>query len=262
MRLPLAAAFILFAAATSSAQAPTFAQPPTSRAHQEQDRRQALERYEKGRDLMASERFEDAVTEFQAAIKLDPLLTLAYFRKGQAHMALKEYAQAEQAFIGCRQAHESLAGLQLSNREEAERRREEEIEQLENEMRLLSSGQIKGPSASTRSLQIQQRIAELQRNRRKGGHEAPAMPAELSVSLGSAYFRQGKMDLAEREWKTAAVANPKLGEAHNNLAALYLMTQKLDDAEKELKLAEQAGYHVHPRLKDDIKSARESAKPN
>jgi Flp pilus assembly protein TadD len=46
------------------------------------------------------------------------------------------------------------------------------------------------------------------------------------------------MDLAEKEWRTAAVANPKLGEAHNNLAALYLITQKLDDAEKEVDLAE------------------------
>ena len=54
------------------------------------------------------------------------------------------------------------------------------------------------------------------------------------------------------------MTNPKLGEAHNNLAALYLMTQKIEEAEKELDLAEKAGYHVNPRLKDDIKNARKS----
>jgi tetratricopeptide (TPR) repeat protein len=219
------------------------------------DRRQALDHYEKGRDALAAERPEEAVREFKAAVQLDPLLTLAHFRLGQAHMVLKEYPEAERALLACREAHEKLAGMQLSNREEVERRRADELEQLNNELTLIASGQNKNPNPS-RPLQIQQRISELERNRRKGGSEAPALPAEVFVSLGSAYFRQGKMEDAEREWKTAANNNPKLGEAHNNLAALYLMTSRLDDAEKELKLAEGAGYHVHPRLKEDIKKAR------
>ena len=252
MHIPLSAAFVLLTAAGPAA-------PITS----EQQRLQAVEHYEKGRDLMSSERFEEAAAEFKAAIELDPLFTLAYYRKGQAHMALKEYAQAEQAFVGCRQAHENLAGMQLSNREEFERRREDQIQELENEQRLMETGQLSGSrSASKRNTQMAARVRELQNDRRKSGIEAPAIPAELSVSLGSAYFRQGKMDLAEKEWKTAAVANPKLGEAHNNLAALYLMTARLDDAERELKLAEKAGYPVHPRLKDDIEKARKSSTSN
>jgi hypothetical protein len=40
------------------------------------------------------------------------------------------------------------------------------------------------------------------------------------------------------------------------------MTSRLDDAEKELKLAEKAGYPVHPRLKEDIKKARKAAPSN
>jgi tetratricopeptide (TPR) repeat protein len=252
MHLPLSAAFVLLTAAG-----------PEASATNEQSRSLAVEHYERGRDLMATERFEEAVAEFNAAIELDPLFTLAYFRKGQAHMTLKEYAQAEQAFLGCRQAHENLAGLQLSNNEEFERRREEEIQSLENEQYLIETGQLSGSgSASKRNTQMAGRVRELQRNRRRGGSEAPAVPAEVSVSLGSAYFRQGKMDLAEKEWKAAAVANPKLGEAHNNLAALYLINAKVDDAEKELKLAEKAGYPVHPRLKDDIEKARKSRTPN
>ena len=253
MRLPLAAAFILLAAVSS------FAEPPKSGVQQEQDRRQAVEHYDRGRDAMSSEHFEEAVTEFQAALKLDPLMTLAYFRLGQAHMALKEYAQAEQAFVACKQAYENLAGLQLSNREEVERRREEEIQELQNEIQQIQSGAAKTSAANNLTQQLEQRVAELQRNRRKSGGDVLAVPAELSVSLGSAYFRQGKMDLAETEWKTAAIANPKLGEAHNNLAALYLITSKLDDAQREVELAEKAGYHVHPRLKEDIKTARKSA---
>lgn len=228
-----------------------------SQREEEQQHRQALDHYRKGQDAMASEHLEQAVQEFKAAIQLDPLLTLAHYRLGQAHMSLREYAQAERDFLGCRDAYEKVANLQFTSREELERRREEEIDQLQNQLALIQSGQLKSSNPSS-LLQIQQHIDELQRNRRKGGSEAPIMPAEVSVSLGSAYFRQGKLPEAEKEWKTAADVNPKLGEAHNNLAALYLMTNQPADAEKELKLAEKAGYPVHPRLKDDIKKALKS----
>ena len=234
----------------STAAARSFATQTETLAEKER-RRQAMDHYQTGRDAMTAERFEEAVAEFKAAIDLAPLFALAYFRKGQAHMALKEYAQAEQAFLGCRQAQENLAGLELSNSEEVERQREEVIRELENKT---LDNDLPGQRAPSRPPTLEQDIAKLERQRRKTGQEATAVPAELNVSLGSAYFRQGKMDLAEKEWKTAVIANPKLGEAHNNLAALYLMTQKFDDAEKELELAEKAGYHVHPRLKEDIKA--------
>jgi tetratricopeptide (TPR) repeat protein len=252
MRLGMAVA--IFALAAS----PTLAQKPTR--EEEQRQRQALERYKKGQELMTSERLEDAVREFKAAIDLDPLLTLAHFRLGQAYMSLRDYPQAEQAFLACRVAYEKIAGLEFTNKEELERRRSQEIEQLQNQISLIQSGQLKS-SNPTVVRQIQQRIDDLERNRRRGGTDVLSVPAELNVSLGSAYFRQGKFAEAEKEWKTAASNNPKLGEAHNNLAALYLMGNQIDDAEKEVKLAEKAGYPVNPRLKDDIKKARKAADP-
>jgi tetratricopeptide (TPR) repeat protein len=238
---------------------PAFAQKSTR--EEEHRQRQALDRYQKGQDAMASERFEQAIEEFKAAIQLDPLLTLAHYRLGQAHMALRDFARAEQDFLGCRDAYEKIASLQFTNTEELERRRSQEIEQLQNQLSLIQSGQLKTSNPSV-PLQLQQRIDDLQRNRRKGGTDTVSVPPEVYVSLGSAYFRQGKLPEAEKQWKAAADANPKLGEAHNNLAALYLMTSQLDDAEKEVKLAEKAGYPVHPRLKDDIKKARKSAPSN
>jgi tetratricopeptide (TPR) repeat protein len=231
------------------------------KGQRDEDQRQAFDHYTKGQDAMASERLEEAVQEFKAAIQLDPLLTLAHYRLGQAHMLLRDYAQAERAFLGCRDAYEKIGALQFTNREELERRRDEEIDQLENQLGMLQSGQIKNSNPSV-PLQVQQQIDSLQRSRRKGGSGAFSAPAEVSVSLGSACFRQGKLPEAEKEWKTAAEANPKLGEAHNNLAALYLMTSRPAEAEKELKLAEKAGYPVHPRLKDDIKKALKAGPSN
>lgn len=223
------------------------------RAEQEAHR-QALNHYQKGQNALSSERMEEAVQEFKAAIQLDPLLTLAYYRLGQIHMSQKEYVQAERVFVACRDAYEKIASMQFTNREDVERRREEEVDQLQNYLGLLQSGQIKNSNPNV-PIQVQQQIDALQRNRRKGGADSTNVPAEVSVSLGSAYFRQGKMAEAAKEWKTAAEVNPKLGEAHNNLAAYYLISNQATDAERELKLAEKAGYPVNPHLKDDIKKA-------
>jgi Flp pilus assembly protein TadD len=61
------------------------------------------------------------------------------------------------------------------------------------------------------------------------------------------------MEAAEREWKAAVAVNPRLGEAHNNLAALYAMSKRKQEAEDAVRAAERAGYRVHPQLKDDIR---------
>ena len=169
MRLPVAVALFALAAL------PAFAQKSTR--EEEQRQRRALDHYKKGQDAMASERLDQAVREFKAAIELDPLLTLARYRLGQAHMSLRDYPQAEQAFLGCRDAYDKIASLQFTNVEEGERRREQEIEQLQNQLSLIQSGQIKSSNPSV-PMQISQRIDELQRSRRKGGTDAVTVPAD------------------------------------------------------------------------------------
>jgi tetratricopeptide (TPR) repeat protein len=252
MRVFAAVAMIVLAALPAAAQKPT--------REEEQRQRQALDHYQKGQDHMVKEKVEEAAREFKAAIELDPLMALAYFRLGQAHMSLRDYPKAEKDFLGCKEAYEKIAALQFTNTEEMERRRAQEIEQLQNQLSLISTGQLKVSNPSLQQ-QMQQRIDDLRRNQRKGGNEAMNIPAGLFVSLGSAYFYQGKVAEAEKEWKTAASLDPKLGEAHNNLAVLYFKANELDAAEKELKLAEKAGFAVNPRFKDDLKKARKDAAP-
>ena len=76
----------------------------------------------------------------------------------------------------------------------------------------------------------------------------------MSLALGSAYFRSGRLADAEREWKAAVDVNARLGEAHNNLAALDAMTGRKKEADAAVRAAERAGFAVHPRLKDDIRA--------
>ena len=53
----------------------------------------------------------------------------------------------------------------------------------------------------------------------------------------------------------AIKADPKLGEAHNNLAVVYMLTQRYAEANAEVKAAEKSGFRVNPQLKDDLKKA-------
>ena len=75
----------------------------------------------------------------------------------------------------------------------------------------------------------------------------------MLLALGSGYFRNGDRDAAEAQWRAAVDANPKLGEAHNNLAVICMQTGRFDEALQELTLAEKAGFKVNPQFKADLK---------
>jgi len=60
---------------------------------------------------------------------------------------------------------------------------------------------------------------------------------------------------AEREYRAAIAVDPKLGEAHNNLAVVCMLTGRFADAEQEIKAAEKSGFRVNPQLKEDLQKA-------
>lgn len=216
----------------------------------ELSRRLALERYRTGQDLMAVERYQEAAREFTGAIELDPLLTLAHYGLGQANMALRQYPAAVRAFLQCREAYEQLATLHQRNTAESERLRTEEINELRESIKRIRTGQIKNASPSLAE-RMEARIHDLERTRRTSA-DRMQIPAELSLALGSAYFRSGRPEDAEREWKAAVAVNNRLGEAHNNLAALYAMTGRKREAEEAVRAAERSRFRVNPQLKADI----------
>ena len=81
----------------------------------------------------------------------------------------------------------------------------------------------------------------------------------MFLALGSAYFRTGRLAEAEREYRAAIEAEPKLGEPHNNLAVVLLITGRVPEAKEQLTLAEQNGYKPSAQLKADIEKAQASA---
>jgi tetratricopeptide (TPR) repeat protein len=240
-------AFLMMAAAATPARA---AAGVSESAH-----REALEHYRAGQSFMYAESWPEAEREFRAAIGLDPQLVLAHFSLGQTCMSMKEYPKAVIAFKGARSAFLEGASLAMTDRVKADQRRDEEIRELRDGVRTIRSqaSALRQSSQQPENmiLKLESRIKELETYKFTGGG-ALDVPAEFSLALGSAYFRTGALADAQREYEAALKVRPNFGEAHNNLAVVYMLQGKLAEADVQLKAAEKAGFHVNPQLKVDL----------
>jgi tetratricopeptide (TPR) repeat protein len=176
-------------------------------------------------------------------------MAMAHYNLGQCRMLQRRYEEAARAYIGAREAFMSVGLLSQRERSERERLRRDEI----NELRDVLRGET-GPSPKVTAMQERLRVLEGAQNRDLAGDRS--VPAEVYLALGSSYFRQQKLEDAEREYSEAVRVNPKLGAAYNNLAVIYLMTGRLDRAEESMKQAERNDFKVHPQFKKDLQAAK------
>ena len=220
--------------------------------------REAERHYRAGVEYMQSESWEQAADEFRAALAADPDMVLAHYNLGQCRMAQKRYVEAVAAYRNTKDAFTRMGHLSEQDREKGERDRQDEIRGLRDNLTQLHT--VKDGSAERRAMEIDSRIRLLESMQFKG-NVRPAMPAEFPLALGSAYFRQEKLQEAKAEYEEATRLNPKLGAAHNNLAVIYLLTGLPAEAETELSRAEKTGFAVNPRLKEDIKKAKAARRP-
>jgi tetratricopeptide (TPR) repeat protein len=205
---------------------------------------------------MHAEQWVKAEAEFQAAIKLEPSLEMAHYGLGQVYMATKRYPDAVRAYLACRDAFTSNIARRASNDMEAQRALDDEIRALEDEKTLLVSGRVTA-MLSGGPIDLDRRISDLKARRFHERKAMPDTPAWISIALGSAYFRAGSMVDAEREYLETLKADPKIGEAHNNLAVICMLTGRYPEAEAEIKAAEKSGFKVNPQLKEDVKKGRQ-----
>jgi tetratricopeptide (TPR) repeat protein len=224
---------------------------------------QAKERLKEGQRLLSKDSFEEAAKAFQQAIELDPLLMMAHHGLGKARMALKEYPAAIAAFEAARDAfHKSAAGS-ADRRTQAASAREDRIRLLERQIRDAPerSGVVGSREGGQRQM-VEAELQELERLREED-KRPPQPPPGLLLSLGSAYFRSGRLADAEREYRAAIDAQPTLGEARSNLAVVLLITGRPAEAKEQLKLAEKSGFKPPSGLKGDIDAAlaKASKKP-
>jgi tetratricopeptide (TPR) repeat protein len=228
----------------------------TPGAAQTREQRDALKHYRSGQQALATERYQEAVDEFQSAVRLDPLLVPAHYGLGQAHMALKEYPEALRAYTRCEQAFHESEAVALTDRVAADRRLDEYIKALEDDLqylqRVAQGTNLNAQRAEQASTTKEQQINALKARRLRTAGAPEPTPGWLSLALGSAHFRLSDLAQAEEHYKKAIAVSPELGEAHNNLAVVYLLTGRPTEAAAEIQAAEKTGFKVNPQLKKDV----------
>jgi Tfp pilus assembly protein PilF len=224
-----------------------------------QQSRESLDHFRNGMDALLTERYERAETELQGAVKIDPLFDAAFYGLGQTYMRMRRYDRAITAYLQSREAFKQNAARQAMGGFESDQQLQDRIKVLKDQQQALERTSQAGSSSSVPQaisrVRDQINILESRKGRNIQGTAAP-VPAGISLALGSAYFRAGNMADAEREYKAAIEVDPKFGEAHSNLAVVYMTTDRPDLAGEEVKAAEKAGFKVNPQLKDDLKKMK------
>ena len=222
------------------------------------DRQRARIQNNLGWEDMRSEAWEKAVKSFQNAIAIDPTFETPYYGLGRAYMALKKFDFAIIAYEKCRDLYRAQAGRQFTNAQEAQRFRQDRITEIDDQIRLTQSGPLT-PARADLLRQLQNVRRDIQENIQRGNDMTieSGVPAWVSFALGSAFFRSGKLADAETEYKAAIAADPRSGEAHSNLAVVYLETERFNDALASINAAKKTGFRVNPELE---KAIRERAK--
>ena len=195
---------------------------------------------------------------FKSAIDLDAQFEMGYYGLGRAYLGLRQFPDAAAALAKCRDLYAALGGKRFASAQEMQRYRRDQMMELDEIIRQYQTGpQSSRTSETVRQLTERRRL--LQESISRGNDLAldNTVPAYVSLSLGSAYFRSGRLGDAEREYKATVAADPKSGEAFSNLAVVYLETGRVDDADKAVRAAERTGFKVHPGLKDDIKKRKD-----
>jgi Tfp pilus assembly protein PilF len=219
-------------------------------------RERATVPYDAGMAHLRNEAFEAAIKSFQQAIDLDASFDMAYYMLGRTHMAVRNYVAAAVALAKCRDLHLAESSRMFVDKQERQRYRRDRVNEL--------SGRISALQAGPQSFQVLEEIRQLQERKRQiedADREIPAdkaVPAYVSLALGSAYFRSGKLQDAEQAYLATVAADDKVGEAHNNLAVVYMETGRFDQAEKAVKAAEKTGLRVQQALKDEIKKRKQA----
>jgi tetratricopeptide (TPR) repeat protein len=223
-------------------------------------RDRAAVHYKLGVENMKAEAWLEAEKAFGTAIDIDPEFEMAYYMLGRTYMAEKKFQQAAAAYEKCRAIYRQQDGRQFSNAQERQRNRDTRLREIDEVIRSYQSGP-QTPAVADAIRQLQNQRRDIQEAMNRGASTmtlSVSVPSYVLSSLGSAYFRMGKLADAEREYKAAVAVDARAGEAHSNLAVVYLETGRFDEAERSLKAAENAGFKVHPQLKEDIKNRRKA----
>lgn len=226
----------------------------TAAAQATPERERARPHNRQGWELMTAESWERAAAAFQQAVTIDNTFEDAYYGLGRAQIAQRQYVAAIATLTACRQLYIAQAGRHFTGQQEAQRYRQDRITEIDEQIRQVQSMPTTMQQQNLlRQLNNQRRDIQNAITRGSSMNLEATVPPWVSLSLGSAYFRSARLEDAEREFKAAVAADNRFGEAHSNLAVVYLETQRFAEALTALNAAKKAGFRVNPELEKAIR---------
>jgi tetratricopeptide (TPR) repeat protein len=190
-----------------------------------------------GADYMDQGQIEDAIAEFEEAIRLDPDNALAHFNLGVAYQyqgkldqAIAEYQEAISIDPDYAEAHNNL-GIAYDDQGKPD----EAIAEYQEAIRInpdYALAHYNLALAYYAQGKPDEAIAAYKEVIRVDPDSADA-----HYNLGITYYDQGKLDEAITEWQEAIRIEPEDSMTHNNLGRAYFDQGRLDEAITELEEA-------------------------
>ncbi len=220
------------------------------------DRQRAAALFRAGRDAVKAEDFRAAEESLKAAIQVDARFAAAHCALGQTYMATRRYAEAVEALRACKRISLEDVQRRSSEARASDLQIQDEVQDLRDLIIRLEA--LHDATRQTDITKLEARIRGLEEQRRR---EQPGatVPAEISFALGTAYLRNGMLKEAEHEYLDALDARSSYGEAHNNLAVVYMGLADWDKARQQAAEAEKAGFDVAPQMTKDIEARKAPA---
>ncbi len=184
------------------------------------------------------ERLDDAVREYQTAIKLQPDLFMphynlgvAYRKQGRLDDAVREFQTAIKLKPDAADAHSNLG---VAYQEQG--RLDDAIGEFQIAIKLKPDHDSAHLNLGV-AYQEQGRLDDAVKEYQTAIKLKPDA-ADVHSNLGAAYQKQGRLDDAIKEYQTAIKLKPDYeADAHNNLGAAYQEQGRLNDAIKEYQTA-------------------------
>jgi TolB-like protein/Tfp pilus assembly protein PilF len=210
----------------------------------------AYEAYLRGKQLIATREsapLEQAISEFETAIELDPQFALAHVGLADSKMLLSSYGtmpfvdafamadqhvrQALSIDDGLGEAWASLSQVQSFNGEweDSEESHQKSIELSPNyatAWHWYSNDLKQFPTRIDQSIELAMRAVDLD-----------PKSAVIRTNLASAYRNKGLFSLAERNYRTTIDLHPDFATAYGGLGGMYYQLGRLSEALEYLKKA-------------------------
>ena len=215
-----------------------------------------------GWDYMQSEQFENAVKAFQSVDRDRSERSRCRSTDSAARTSRSSSSSRRAARLIAlpRRLISQQVGRQFTSQQEAQRYRQDRVTEIDEMIRQVQSGpQTLARQDQLRQVQEQRRQIQEYITRGNSVTIENAVPAWVSLSLGSALFPLGKLRMPKREYK-AAISADRLDRAKRTATSAVGVSRNGSfqrRAATRINAAKKSGFKVNPELeKSDSRASK------